>query len=151
MILRIAFGCDHRALVHKRHLMSFADAVGHKCTDLGCFDEAPVNYPDVARMVSEAVTSGQHDQGVLICGTGLGMSIAANKLKGIRAALCHNTFTASRARQHNNANVLCLGAEVVDTQTAEQILLTYLNGSFEGGRHSRRLEIVSQLECHDFP
>lgn len=149
--MNIAFGCDHRALVLKRHLLSRAVAWGHKCTDLGCFDETPVDYPDIARVVGKAVAEGHFDHGVLICGTGLGMSIAANKVKGVRAALCHNSLTATRSRQHNNANVLCLGAEVVDQSTAQQILLTYLESNFEGGRHARRIDIITQYECPDFP
>ncbi|MDO8473077.1 MAG: ribose 5-phosphate isomerase B [Dehalococcoidia bacterium] len=149
--MRIAFGCDHRALGLKKGLVGYATAFGHECADLGCYGEAPVDYPDIAREVGKAVAAGQYDKGVLICGTGIGMSMAANRLKEVRAALCHNVFTAGRARQHNDANVLCLGAEVVDAKTAEQVLLMFLNTNFEGGRHARRLEIMKRLEWRDLP
>ncbi len=145
--MRLAFGCDHRALALKRDLMAFAGRVGHRCEDLGTFDETSVDYPDIAFKVGNAVAGGECDGGILICGTGIGMSMAANKLEGIRAALCHNTFTAERSRQHNDANVLCLGAEVVDGKSGQEILRVFVSTPFEGGRHARRLEKMRQSEC----
>ncbi|MBI4322557.1 MAG: ribose 5-phosphate isomerase B [Chloroflexi bacterium] len=144
--MRIAFGCDHRALDLKRDLIIYGVELGHTCDDLGTYDEAPVDYPDVACKVAQAVVAGKEDRGVLICGTGIGMSIAANKVNGARAALCHDVFTAGRARQHNDANVLCLGAEVVEKRAAEEILRVFMTTAFEGGRHARRVEKMTSIE-----
>ncbi|MBI2858385.1 MAG: ribose 5-phosphate isomerase B [Chloroflexi bacterium] len=145
--MRIAFGCDHRALLLKIALMSAARGVGHDCEDLGTHDEAPVDYPDIAHKVGQSLVGGGCDKGVLICGTGIGMSMAANKIEGVRAALCHDTFTARRSREHNDANILCLGAEVVNLRLGKEILETFLNTAFEGGRHARRLEKLSPKRC----
>jgi ribose 5-phosphate isomerase B len=105
-----------------------------------------VDYPDIAQKVGEAVASGNFEQGILICNTGIGMCIAANKIKGIRAALCHNSFTAQRARRHNDANVLCLGGEDIDTKSALEIVKTFLATDFEGGRHVQRVNKIRALE-----
>ncbi len=146
-VMRIALGCDHRGLRLKRAVMGFLAELGHDCEDFGCYDSTPVDYPDITRSVSYAVASGEFERGILICSTGIGMSIAANKTKGIRAALCHDTFTACRARQHNDANVLCLGVEVVESDAALEIVKVYLSTEFEGGRHIRRLDKVRSLEA----
>ena len=105
-----------------------------------------MDYPDIAQKVGEAVASGNFDQGILICSTGIGMCIAANKIKGIRAALCHNSFTAQRARQHNDANVLCLGGDDTDIKSALEIVKTFLSTDFEGGIHVQRVNKVRALE-----
>ena len=117
----------------------------HEHQDFGCYTTDSVDYPDIAKKVAEAVAAGECGLGILICGTGIGMSIAANKVKGIRAALCHDVFSAIRARIHNDANILCLGAEWEQEQTPE-IVNTFLTSEFEGGRHQRRVNKVTDLE-----
>jgi ribose 5-phosphate isomerase B len=144
---RIAIGCDHRGLGLKELIISFLQNEGYSYQDFGCYSTEPVDYPDIAQKVGEAVASGHFDQGILICSTGIGMCIAANKIKGIRAALCYNVFAAQRARQHNDANVLCLGGEDVDTSLALEIVKTFLTTDFEAGRHARRVNKIRSLEA----
>jgi ribose 5-phosphate isomerase B len=144
--MRIALGCDHRGLDLKKTIMPFIQSLGHSYQDFGCYNTDPVDYPDIARKVGEAVVSGNFDQGILICSTGIGMSIAANKIKGVRAALCHDTFAAQRARQHNDANILCLKGQNVNTDSALEIIKPYLSTDFEGGRHIPRLNKIKALE-----
>jgi ribose 5-phosphate isomerase B len=143
---RIAIGCDHRGFALKELIISFLQNAGHSYQDFGCYSTEPVDYPDIAQKVGEAVASGNFAQGILICSTGIGMSIAANKIIGIRAALCHNTFAAQRARQHNDANVLCLRGENIDTESALEIVKTFLATDFEGGRHAQRVNKIRALE-----
>jgi ribose 5-phosphate isomerase B len=145
---RIAIGCDHRGLALKKPIMSFLQNAGYTCQDFGSYNTDPVDYPDIAQKVGEAVASGGFDQGILICDTGIGMSIAANKIKGIRAALCYNAFSAQRARKHNDANTLCLRADDTDTESALEIVKTFLATDFEGGRHIRRVNKIRALEGH---
>jgi ribose 5-phosphate isomerase B len=144
---RIAIGCDHRGFGLKELIISFLQNEGYSYQDFGCYSTEPVDYPDIAQKVGEAVASGNFDQGILICNTGIGMCIAANKIKGVRAALCHNVFAAQRARQHNDANVLCLGGEDADTSLALEIVKTFLTTDFEGGRHARRVDKIRALEA----
>jgi len=144
--MRIALGCDHRGLGLKREIMKFLRQSGYKYEDFGCQGAGAVDYPDFARKVGQAVASGKFDRGILICSTGIGMSIAANKIAGIRAALCCDTFTAARARRHNNANVLCLRGEKVKVADALEIVKTYLSTAFEGGRHIPRLDKIKEME-----
>jgi ribose 5-phosphate isomerase B len=143
---RVAIGCDHRGFALKQVIISFLQTNGYEYRDLGCRSTDPVDYPDIAQKVGEAVASGDFDQGILVCATGIGMCIAANKVKGVRAALCHNVFAAQRARQHNDANVLCLGGEDVDSGSAVEIVKTFLTTDFEGGRHARRVDKIKALE-----
>ncbi|MCK4843959.1 MAG: ribose 5-phosphate isomerase B [Dehalococcoidia bacterium] len=145
----IAIGCDHRGFALKERIMPFLQNAGHSYQDFGCYNTAPVDYPDIAQKVGEAVASGNFDQGILICHTGIGMSIAANKIKGVRAALCHNTFAAQRTREHNDANVLCLRGENIDTESALEIVKTFLATDFEGGRHILRVNKIRALEIED--
>lgn len=145
--MRIALGCDHRGLKLKQAIMSLLTDLGHDYEDFGCYSGDPVDYPDIAKQVAEAVASGKFDHGILICGSGVGMSIAANKIKGIRAALCCNTFVAERARRHNDANVLCLGEDILERTSALEVVKVYLSTAFEGGRHLRRLEKIRGLEA----
>jgi len=145
-VKRIAIGCDHRGLALKKLIMSFLQNAGYTYQDFGCYSTDPVDYPDIAQKVGEAVASGNFDQGILICDTGIGMSIAANKIKGIRAALCYNAFAAQRARQHNDANILCLRVEDIDTESALEIVKTFLATDFEGGRHVQRVNKIRALE-----
>ena len=143
---RIAIGCDHRGFALKELIMPFLQHAGHSYQDFGCYSTESVDYPDIAQKVGEAVASGNFDQGILICNTGIGMSIAANKIKGVRAALCCDVFAAQRARQHNNANVLCLGGEDIATKPALEIVKTFLATDFEGGRHVQRVNKIKALE-----
>ena len=145
--MRIALGCDHRGLELKRAIMALLDELKYDYHDFGAFSTDSVDYPDIAKQVAEAVAAGDFDQGILICSSGIGMSIAANKVKGIRAALCCGTFGADMARRHNDANVLCLGQNTLDINTALDIVRVYLTTSFEGGRHLRRLEKIRGLEA----
>lgn len=144
-MLRIAFGCDHRGLKPKALAMQVAIEAGHSCEDLGTFTEESVDYPDFAAKVGRAVADGECDAGVLICDTGIGMSIAANKVKGIRAALCHDAFDAERSRLHNNANVLCMSGRT-DENITREIVNIFLKTGFEGGRHQRRVDKIMALE-----
>jgi ribose 5-phosphate isomerase B len=146
--VRIALGCDHRGLNLKRAIISLITETEHSYEDFGGYNTAPVDYPDIAQKVAEAVARGEFGCGILVCSSGIGMSIAANKVKGIRAALCHDTFTARRARQHNDANILCLGADVVGQDSVKEIVQTFLDTEFEGGRHTRRLEKIKALEVN---
>ncbi len=148
--VRIALGCDHRGLRFKQAIMGLLADLGHEHEDFGCYSSDPVDYPDIAQKVAEAVASGKFDHGILICSSGIGMSIAANKVKGIRAALCCSTFGAEKARKHNDANILCLGEDTVEQALALDIVKVYLASVFEGGRHLRRIEKIRNLEV-DLP
>ena len=143
--MRIVIGSDHRGLDLKQSVIRQMDQMGHSYEDAGGNTADSVDYPDIARRVAEAVAGGDFDYGVLICDTGLGMSIAANKVKGIRAALCHDTFTACRARQHNDANILCLGVRN-NPEAVPEITVAFLTTEFEGGRHQRRLDKIRAME-----
>jgi ribose 5-phosphate isomerase B len=143
---RIAIGCDHRGLAVKELVMRFLDESAHSYHDFGAFSAEPVDYPDVARKVGQAVAAGRFDYGILICGTGIGMSIAANKVKGIRAALCHDAFSARRARRHNDANVLCLRAEPIEAESVSEIVGTFLSTDFGRGRHQQRINKIRAME-----
>ena len=149
--MRIAVGCDHRGLGLKGALMAYIGRLGHSCQDFGAYDEDPVDYPDIAGAVALAVMEGWSQRGLLVCGTGIGMSMAANKVRGARAALCHNGLTTLRARQHNDANILCVGAEVVEEDLAREMVRSFLDTGFEGDRHQRRLDKVRDLEGRPLP
>jgi ribose 5-phosphate isomerase B len=127
--------------------MGLLTELSHDYEDFGCYSSDPVDYPDIAKQVGEAVASEGFDHGILICSSGIGMSIAANKVKGVRAALCCNILGAERARRHNDANVLCLGEDTLDQALALDIVKIYLSTLFEGGRHIRRLEKIRGLEA----
>jgi len=144
--MKIALGSDHRGFALKEALKEFLGELGHEWMDFGSQGEDPVDYPDIVRPVGEAVVAGEYQRGILICGNGVGMSIAANKVKGIRAALCQNGFTARLARRHNDVNVLCLGAWCIGRGLAEEIVRVFLSEDFEGGRHARRLEKIRAME-----
>jgi ribose 5-phosphate isomerase B len=138
----IVFASDHAGVALKRHLMTFLRDEGAECRDLGVVDERSVDYPDYAHLLAAEVAGGSASRGVLVCGTGIGMSMAANRHPGVRAALCHDAYTAEMARRHNDANVLCLGARVLGPGVAEQVLATFLGTGFEGGRHQRRVDKI---------
>ena len=143
--MRIAIGCDHKGLNLKQFIIKLITEAEHSYEDFGCYTTDSVDYPDIAKKVAEAVAAGHFEQGILICDTGIGMSIAANKVKGIRAALCHNAFSARRARQHNDANILCVGAEQ-EQDIIREIVGAYLASEFEGGRHRPRLNKIKDME-----
>ncbi|MBN1689537.1 MAG: ribose 5-phosphate isomerase B [Dehalococcoidia bacterium] len=144
--MRLALGSDHRGLEMKGNIMDYLKAGGHTAEDLGCFSNDAADYPDYASAVAEAVATGKADYGILICSSGIGMSITANKYKGIRAALCSGPELAKRARLHNDANVLCMGSDFISTKEALQTVDNFINTGFEGGRHQHRLDKVSKLE-----
>jgi ribose 5-phosphate isomerase B len=143
--MRIAIGCDHRGLKLKQSITKLITEAGHSYDDFGCSTTEPVDYPDIAKVVSEAVAGGNFDRGILICGTGIGMCMAANKVKGIRAALAYSTLSARRARQHNDANILCLAGEETPKEISE-IVKAFLTTEFEGGRHQRRVDKMKAME-----
>ncbi len=141
--MKVAIACDHGGFVLKLELMRVLKDMGHEVLDCGCDSEASVDYPDFAAAVCDRVVDSSCARGVLICGTGIGMSMAANRDKKIRAALCHEIFTARMSREHNNANVLCLGARVIGPGLAGEMLREWMNTEFAGGRHLRRIEKFS--------
>lgn len=145
MPVRIAIGCDHRGVELKEFVIELLPKAGYSYEDFGTYTSDPVDYPDIAKKVAAAVTSGQFDYGILICGTGIGMCIVANKVRGIRAALTYNVFSAHRAREHINANILCLAAEEGKAQVPA-MLEAFLDTKFEGGRHQRRIDKISDME-----
>ncbi len=140
----IAFGSDHRGFRLKEKLKAAVERLGHKVEDCGTYSPDPADYPDYARLVANNVATRRAERGILICATGIGMSIAANRVAGVRAALCDSVWLARRSRLHNDANVLCLGAEVVTAKQAERIVRVWLVTEFEGGRHARRLRKLEQ-------
>ena len=143
--MRIAIGCDHHGTNLKQSVIGLITEAQHSYQDFGGYNTESVDYPDIAKKVAEAVANGEFERGILICGTGIGMSIAANKVKGIRAALCHNAFSACRARKHNDANILCLGADE-DPRQVPEIVNVFLTCEFEGGRHQRRVNKIKETE-----
>lgn len=144
--MKVAIGSDHGGYDLKETVAAVIKELGHDVVDKGVFERTSVDYPDYAARVAEAVVSGECEQGVLICGTGIGMSIAANKIHGIRAALCNEIFSAQMAREHNDANILCLGARVVGPSVAEGIVRAYFTSSFAGGRHANRVAKLTALD-----
>ena len=141
--MRIAIGADHGGFELKQILVAKLNDMGHEVSDLGTDSAASVDYPDFSDQVCNQVLDGKAQFGILVCGTGIGMSMAANKYRGIRAALCDNEYSARMSREHNNANVLCLGDRVLGKGLAESIVEIWLSASFEGGRHQRRVDKFS--------
>lgn len=140
--LRIAIGSDHGGYEYKEQIVSHLKEKGYECADVGTYSTDSCDYPVIARAVTTKITTGEADRGILICGTGIGMSIVANKVKGIRAALCGDTFSARASRAHNNSNVLCLGERVIGINLAMDIVDIWLESKFEGGRHQRRVDMM---------
>lgn len=139
--MKIAIGCDHGGIGLKGELVTLLQEMGHVVDDKGCYSSESVDYPDFARAVCSQVQNGSCDRGILICGTGVGMSMVANRFEGIRAGLCNDLFTARMSREHNDANVLCLGARVVGPGLAAEIVRTWVTTEFAGGRHQRRIDM----------
>lgn len=146
MPVRITIASDHRGVEVKNRINEILKKLDCEFKDFGTYTEDSVDYPDLARPVALEVRSKNYDYGILICGTGIGMCIAANKVSGIRAAVCRNIFEAHRARAHNNINILCLGADGAETANLADIIKEFIQTPFEGGRHQRRLDIISSME-----
>ncbi len=144
--MRLAFGADHAGYELKDHLIATARELGHDVTDLGTNGPESVDYPDFAKAVAECVVAGQADLGIILCSNGVGISISANKVPGIRCALCHTSWGAARARQHADANMLALGAWEIGRGVADDILRAFLSNEFEGGRHERRVGKMMEIE-----
>ena len=144
--MKIAIGSDHVAYSMKKHIIEYLSAKGYELVDFGAENEGQTDYPIYGKKVADAVVGGECDCGILICGTGAGISIAANKVKGIRAVVCSEPYTAKLAKQHNNANIVAFGARVIGFAMAEMIVDGYLKAEFQGGRHQKRLDIISEIE-----
>ncbi len=142
----IALGCDHGGYELKERIKAFLEEKGIPCRDLGTYDKESCDYPVFGRAAAEAVASGECDRGIVICTTGIGISITANKVRGIRCALCHDPLSAEMTRRHNDANMLAMGAGIVGGNMAERIVEVFLNTEFEGGRHARRVALMMETE-----
>ena len=144
--MRIAIGSDHRGWQVKARLVKTLQDAGHEVFDLGTNSAESVDYPDIASAVSARVSADEVERGILICGTGIGMSISANKFPGVRAATCQDAFVAEMSRRHNDVNVLCLGGDLLGERLVDDLVGIWLKTEFEGGRHGRRIEKIGQLE-----
>jgi ribose 5-phosphate isomerase B len=149
--VKIAIGADHAGFELKEHLKGVLSAGGHEVADLGTDSTAPVDYPPICAAVAREVVTARAERGIVIGGSGQGEQLAANKVRGARASLCNDLYTARFARLHNDANVLSIGARVVGTGLAEEILRTWLETDFEGGRHARRLAQLAEIEAGELP
>jgi len=145
--MRLAVGSDHAGYEAKEHVKRWLAERGHTIEDVGTHGTASVDYPDFAGQVARRVAANQADLGVLVCGSGIGMAIAANKVKGVRAAVCTEPYSARLARQHNDANVICMGARVMGLGLMEDVLQAFLTFSFDGGRHAARVDKIGRLEA----
>jgi ribose 5-phosphate isomerase B len=144
--MRIAIGADHRGFDIRTKIVELLKQLGHEVVDVGAFTPEAVDYPDIAAEVAGRVSRGEAERGILVCGTGLGMCIAANKFHGVRAAPCHDDLTAELSRRHNDSNVLCLSADLLGERLIDRMIELWLNTPFEGGRHARRIEKINNLE-----
>ena len=149
--MRIAVGSDHRGFRLRGKIIELLSSLGQEVLDLGTYTEEHVDYPDIASAVAQKVSQGEVDRGILICGTGLGMCIVANKFPGVRAAPCHDELTAEMSRRHNDLNVLCLSADMLSERRVGRLIDIWIDTEFEGGRHSRRVEKIAQLENRTEP
>lgn len=147
---RIAIGADHAGYRLKEFVKKLLEDKGFEVIDVGTHSEERCHYPEYAKKVAKMVSEGEVPRGILVCGSGIGMSIVANKFKGVRAALCHNIYSAKYSRLHNDSNVLCLGGRVTGEDLTREIVETWLNTPFEGGRHQERLNLIAQLEEENF-
>jgi ribose 5-phosphate isomerase B len=146
VITMIAIGSDHGGYALKEHIKAYLTSKGISCMDVGCDSPESCDYPIFGKAVGEAVASGKCEKGIVICTTGIGISISANKVKGVRAALCADSFTAEMTRRHNDSNVLALGAGIVGPNLADRIVDVFLSTEFEGGRHERRVNLMMDIE-----
>lgn len=147
--MKIAIANDHAAVEMKKHILKYIESKGHSVTNFGTDNEQSCDYPVYAERVATRVANGEFDLGILICGTGIGMSLAANKVRGIRAACCSDMYSAKMCRQHNNANILTFGARVIGPATAEMLVDAFLDTEFED-RHKKRVDMISQIESKNF-
>lgn len=144
--MKIGIGNDHSAFALKQTVKAYLESQGHEVIDYGAYSAERSNYPDFGEKVARAIQRGEVERGVLICGTGVGISIAANKVKGIRAAVCSEPVTASFVRRHNDAQIIAFGARIVGEEMAKAILDAYFSASFEGGRHQMRIDMITDIE-----
>ena len=144
--MRIVVGMDHRGFPIRARIIDLLRRSGHEVEDVGTYTGEAVDYPDIAAQVARKVSHGEADRGILICGTGLGMCITANKFPGVRATPCHDEFSAEVSRRHNDANILCLSADLLGEQLVDRMIEIWLSADFEGGRHARRLAKICNLE-----
>ncbi|NLX56460.1 MAG: ribose 5-phosphate isomerase B [Planctomycetaceae bacterium] len=144
--MRISVGSDHRGLEVKNRLTELLTRLGHEVSDEGTHSGESIDYPDIASAVARKVAQGEAERGILICGTGIGMSIAANKFHGVRAATCNDAVTAEICRRHNDANVLCLSGDLLGQRNIDRLIEVWIDTKFEGGRHARRLEKIAEIE-----
>ena len=144
--MKIAIGCDHGGLEHKNAIAEHLKERGFQVQDFGIYEQVSVDYPEIALKVANSVAAKENELGILVCGTGIGMSLAANKVKGIRAAAVSEHFSAKYTRLHNNSNILCLGGRVIGVGTALELADLFVDTEFEGGRHQRRVDMISEIE-----
>ena len=144
--MKIAIGCDHGGINLKPILVKYLNEKGIEFKDFGTFDTNSIDYNDLAEPVCSAVANGEFDKGILICGTGIGISLAANKVKGVRAAVCSEAYSAQMTKLHNNANIISFGVRVVGSEVAKEIVSAWVNTEFEGGRHERRVNMIMDIE-----
>lgn len=142
--MKIVIASDHGGFALKQQIIELLKSSDYEYTDMGCFSEESVDYPDIAFPAAEAVAKGEYDRGILICGTGIGVSICANKVNGIRCALCGDVLSAELTRQHNDSNMLAMGGRIIGVETAKAIVKTWLETDFAGGRHTRRIDKIQQ-------
>lgn len=145
--MRIAVGSDHRGVEMRAKIAALLKSLGQEVVDVGTSEKESVDYPDIAAAVAGQVSDGTVDRGILICGTGLGMCIVANKFPGVRAAPCHDDLTAELSRRHNDLNVLCLSGDILGDRLVDRLVAIWLNTEFEGGRHARRVSKIKRLEA----
>lgn len=144
--MKIAVGCDHGGLEHKNAIAEHLKSEGFEVEDFGIYENKSVDYPEIALKVANSIKNGENELGILVCGTGIGMSLASNKVNGIRAAACSEHFSAKYTRLHNNSNILCLGGRVIGIGTALELCDIFVNTEFEGGRHQRRIDMITEIE-----
>jgi len=149
--MKLSIAADHRGYQAKKRMKVFLSELGHQTEDFGTDSTKPCDYPDCAYPAAKSVAEGKTDRGIFFCGTGIGMSLAANKVKGIRAALCHDEVTADMARRHNDANILCLPADLLGDKQMTQIIRIFLETPFDGGRHLRRIQKLTKIEDGQAP
>ena len=144
--MKIAIGCDHGGFEHKEAIKKMLEEKGYTVRDFGIDEVKSVDYPDIALPLAKSIQKGENEMGILVCGTGIGMSLAANKVKGIRAAVCSDHFSAKYTRLHNNSNILCLGGRVIGIGTALELAELFVTTEFEGGRHQTRVDKITAIE-----
>ncbi|CCG56645.1 ribose-5-phosphate isomerase B [Brachyspira pilosicoli WesB] len=144
--MKIAIGSDHVGLEIKKSIIEYLEELGHEVKDFGAYTDERTNYPIYGKKVADAIVSKEYECGVLICGTGIGISLAANKVKGIRAAVCSEPYSAKLSKQHNNSNIIAFGARVVGVDLAKMIVKEWLEAKFEGGRHTERINLLTKIE-----